>query len=197
MLTILIFAAVTCFLLIKLNEIIGIDVGFRISKERFKDVQKADIKEIPELEKKLRNISDHYKKFNPEDFLNKSQKVFEIVFKAYAGEDKKSLKELLTPRTYGAFSMAIDDRKKRGEILEGDLVGFSKVEIIDAEVTKENIFITVKFITEQSNVLRSSDGTILEGNPDFVENRTDVWVFSRKNSSSDPKWFLHEIKSED
>ena len=197
MLTILIFAAVTFFLAVRLNEILGINVGFKISKERFKEAEKADIREVPELERKLRDVSRGYKKFNTEDFLNKSQKVFEMVFKAYAEEDKGSLKELLAPRTFSAFSMAIDDRRRRRETLEGNLVGFGKVEIIDAEVTKEDIFVTVKFVTEQSNVLKSFDGTILEGSLDFVETRTDVWVFSRKIDSSDPKWFLYEIKSED
>ena len=197
MLTILIFAAVTFFLAVRLNEILGIDVGFKISKERFKEAEKTDIREVPEPERKLREVARSYKKFNTEDFLNKSQKVFEMVFKAYAEEDKGSLKELLAPRTFSAFSMAIDDRRRRRETLEGNLVGFGKVEIIDAEVTKEDIFVTVKFVTEQSNVLKSFDGTILEGSLDFVETRTDVWVFSRKIDSSDPKWFLYEIKSED
>lgn len=197
MLTILIFAAITLFLITKLNEIIGMDIGFKISRDRFKDVSRSDIEELSELDKKLQAVSRSYRKFDKDDFLSKAQKVFGLVFSAYSKEDKRTLKELLTPRTYEAFSMAIDDRRKRGETLEGDLVCISKTEIVDAEVTKESIFVTVKFVTEQSNVLRSSDNVILEGTPDFVENRTDVWVFSRKLGSSDPKWFLHEIKSED
>ena len=120
-----------------------------------------------------------------------------MIFKAYSEGDKSTLKELLVPRTYQAFSMAIDDRNSRGEILEGNLVSFSKVELIDAKVENENIFVTVKFVTEQSNVLKTLDGKILEGSSDFVENRTDIWVFSRKIKSTDSKWFLYEIKSEE
>lgn len=197
MITIIVFAIVSFFLLMKLNEIIGIEVGFKISKENLRDFSEADVKEISDVEKNLKVISSHYKKFDLDDFLKKSQRAFEMIFKAYSEGDKSTLKELLVPRTYQAFSMAIDDRNSRGEILEGNLVSFSKVELIDAKVENENIFVTVKFVTEQSNVLKTLDGKILEGSSDFVENRTDIWVFSRKIKSTDSKWFLYEIKSEE
>ncbi|MDR0968447.1 MAG: TIM44-like domain-containing protein, partial [Holosporaceae bacterium] len=81
------------------------------------------------------------------------------------------------------------------ETLEGILVRFVNSEVVDAETTDDDIFVTVKFETEQSNVLKSEDGTILEGDADFVENRVEVWAFSRKKSSTDSRWYLCEIKS--
>lgn len=195
----LVFAILTFALLVKLNEILGVNVGFKIKKESLRDptMKDAEVEEVSGQDETLSTISRSCPKFDKEDFLKKAEKVFELVFKAYAEGDKSTLKELLSPRTFKAFSMAIDDRKKREETLEGSILQFAETELVDANVSGDNIFVTVRFITDQTTALRSADGTILEGSPDYVDSRTDVWVFSKKVNSSDPRWFLHEIKSED
>ena len=195
----LVFAILTFALLVKLNEILGVNVGFKIKKESLRDptMKDAEIEEVSGEDKTLSTISHSCPKFDKEDFLKKAEKVFELVFKAYADGDKSTLKELLSPRTFKAFSMAIDDRKKREETLEGSILQFAETELVDANVSGDSIFVTVRFVTDQTTALRSADGTILEGSPDYVDSRTDVWVFSKKVNSSDPRWFLYEIKSED
>ncbi|MBO4405570.1 MAG: Tim44 domain-containing protein [Alphaproteobacteria bacterium] len=195
----LVFAILTFALLVKLNEILGANIGFKIKKESLCDptAKEAEVEEIQEQKETLRAISRSCPRFDKEDFLKKSEKVFELVFKAYADGDKSTLKDLLSPRTFKAFSMAIDDRKERKETLEGSILQFAETELVDANVSNGDIYVTVKFVTDQTTALRSADGTILEGSPDYVDTRTDVWVFSRKVNSSDPRWFLHEIKSED
>lgn len=195
----LLFAVLTFVLIVKLNEIIGFRVGFRIEREalRNRTQGESDIKEVTEGERILKVIHSKYLNFDQESFLKKAEKVFEMVFKAYADGDKSTLRDLLSPRTFKAFSMAIDDRKKQGEALEGSILQFVKTELVDASSRDDALYVTVQFITDQTTVLRSSDGTILEGNPDYVESRKDIWVFSRKVSSTDPRWFLHEIKSEE
>jgi len=199
MLGIIVFIFITFFLLSKLNEILGMRMGFYVEKEKLRDnPSEAQIEEttVSEIDKKILEIKKLYPVFEEEDFLNKAEKAFEIIFKAYSEGDTKTLKNLMSPRIFQAFSLAIDDRKKRRETLEGILVRFISKEIVDISSTEEGIFVTVKFGTEQSNVLKSSTGKILEGNSDFVETRADIWSFFRNKSSSDPKWYLYEIKSE-
>ena len=195
----LVFAIITFALLVKLNEILGVHVGFKVERKNLSDptVEEAEVTEVPEQEKILKIISQNCAKFNKEDFLKKSKRVFEMVFKAYADGDKATLKELLSSRTFKAFSMAIDDRKEQGETLEGSILQFVETELLDADVKNDNIYVTVKFVTDQTTTLRTAEGTILEGSPDYVNNQTDIWVFSKKRNSTDPRWFLHEIKSED
>lgn len=195
----LVFAILTFALIMKLNEVIGLHVGFKIERENLRGPTQegAEIREVSKEEKILKTIHGSCFGFDPEDFLKKAEKVFEMVFKAYAEGDKSTLKDLLSPRTFKAFSMAIDDRKKQGETLEGSILQFVKTDLVDATTRDDNLYVTVKFVTDQTTVLRSADGSIIEGNPDYVESRKDVWVFSRKIDSSDPRWFLHEIKSED
>jgi predicted lipid-binding transport protein (Tim44 family) len=141
-------------------------------------------------------VKDVYPTFDAKDFLDKAQKAFELIFTAYSKGDTKTLKGLLSPRIFHAFSMAIEDRRKRHEMLEGILVRFVNSEIVGVSSEGDEIFITVQFETEQSNVLKSEDGTILEGNTDFVEKRTEIWLFCRKKSSNDSRWYLYEIKSD-
>lgn len=195
----LVFAILTFALIMKLNEVIGLHVGFKIERENLRGPTQegSEIREVSKEEKILKTIHSSCFSFDPEDFLKKAEKVFEMVFKAYAEGDKSTLKDLLSPRTFKAFSMAIDDRKKQGESLEGSILQFVKTELVDATTRDGTLYVTVKFMTDQTTVLRSVDGDILEGNPDYVESRKDIWVFSRKINSSDPRWFLHEIKSED
>ena len=195
----LVFAILTFALIVKLNEILGFRIGFRVDRENLRDPMqnKSEIKEVTKNERIMRTIRSGYFDFDPESFLKKAERVFEMVFKAYAEEDKSTLKSLLSPRTFKAFSMAIDERKRNGETLEGSILQFVETNLIEANTRDDTLYVTVEFVTDQTTVLKSSDGTILEGNPDYVESRKDVWVFSRKINSTDPRWFLHEIKSED
>lgn len=195
---------ITIILINKLNDILGMHVGFK-SESRSNMFEHNDdgnyVEEVvhdaeKDLDEKLIRISKECHTFSKEDFLQKAKRVFELVFEAYANEDKGTLRDLLAKRIFEAFSMAIDDRKSREEKLEGFLVRFLSIEIIDADITENDLFITVKFITEQSNALKSRDGKVLEGNSDFVEKRVDTWIFGREKLSPDPRWFLYEIKDQ-
>jgi predicted lipid-binding transport protein (Tim44 family) len=203
MITLFLFIAVTVFFLSVLNDILGTRQGFmRESEEEKKfsedagyveEVQSKE-KDISEVEEQIRNFSYSCRNFDSKNFTDKAKQAFQIVFDAYSACDKNTLKKLLAPKLYNAFVMATDDRISRKETLEGMLLGFSSADIIDAYIIDNEIFITVKFVTKQSNVLKSETGEILEGNSEFVETRTDIWIFYRKKSSEDPRWFVYEIK---
>ena len=197
MFSLIFFMIITFFLLHKLDEILGLRVGFSDNKQSRNDFfseEESEIEETttPPLQKKLAEIVAFYPRFDQDDFLKKSRAAFEIIFKAYARGDKRSLKDLLSARVMEAFSRAIDDRNSRGEKLEGNVERFISTEIIDADVS--DVFVTVKFVTEQSNILRDRDNQIIEGAEEFFENRTDIWTFFRKKSAGDNKWFLYELK---
>ncbi len=198
----LVLALVTFALLVKLNEIIGLNLGFKVDKEKLKgvgdiEVEESEIREITDQENLVKALGILGVKLDLNDFLNKAKQAFEIIFKAYAEADKPTLKNLLAPKPYKAFSLAINDREKNHEVLEGSILNFAEVTLIDTDVKKDDVFVTVKFVTDQTVTLKAADGTILEGNPDYVETHTDVWVFSKKIDSVDPRWFLYEIKNVD
>lgn len=196
MFSLFLFICITVFLLMRLNDILGIHMGFKVHVEDDQTFsENSSVEEIRHDENRTtaNNSSDNYAGFVPHDFLEKSKKAFEVIFEAYAKGDKRILKELLAPKLYNAFCMAIDDRNSRGETLEGILVRFMNAEVIDSSVNDDDAFITVKFVTEQSNVLKDRNGTVLEGDSDFVDKRIDTWVFARKRSSMSATWLLYEI----
>lgn len=210
----LFFLIITVLLIIKLNNIMGMDIGFKVdvekTNERFKDVSKeAEIKDVNGDSDDSTHSEENpfgadistseykgvYSNLVPRDFLPKAKKAFEVIFEAYAEGDKETLKELLSPKICKAFCMAVDDRESRGEKLEGLLVRFVRIDIISVTTRNDGeVLITVKFVTEQSNVLKSRSGTVIEGDSNFVQNRTDQWVFARKMQSKSATWFLQEIK---
>ena len=77
----LVFAILTFALLVKLNQIIGLRVGFKIEKESLRDPAQgsSEIREVSGEEKTLRTICSSYPNFDPDIFLKKAEKVFEMV----------------------------------------------------------------------------------------------------------------------
>jgi predicted lipid-binding transport protein (Tim44 family) len=56
--------------------------------------------------------------------------------------------------------------------------------------------VTVRFVSEQINVVRNADGQIADGNPNEVQKVVDLWTFRRDTKSSDPNWLLIKTESE-
>ena len=56
--------------------------------------------------------------------------------------------------------------------------------------------VTVRFVSEQINVVRNAEGQIADGNPNEVQKVVDLWTFRRDTKSSDPNWLLVKTESE-
>ena len=54
----------------------------------------------------------------------------------------------------------------------------------------DTALITVKIVSDQINVTRAADGHVVDGSPDHVEEKTDLWTFSRSVRARDPNWTL-------
>ncbi len=64
------------------------------------------------------------------------------------------------------------------------------MELVDGEIEGDAAFATVKFVSDQTNVTRAADGSVVDGDPDRVVDKTDLWTFSRALRSRDPNWTL-------
>ncbi len=91
---------------------------------------------------------------------------------------------------YEDYSGAIKSSADNKETLESTLVGISEAEIIEAELQDKTAFITVKFVSEQINVTRNTEGEVVDGDPGGVTTVTDIWTFARNTQSRDPNWTL-------
>jgi predicted lipid-binding transport protein (Tim44 family) len=130
------------------------------------------------------------KSFDEDEFVGGARTAFEWVIDAFAQGDAKTLRPLLSNDVYGDFSGAIEEREAAGQMLETTLVGITDAEIIEAELQGRTAFVTIKFVSEQVNVVRDSDGETVEGDPNHVTKITDIWTFARNTRSRDPDWTL-------
>ncbi len=135
--------------------------------------------------------------FNEGQFVDGARYAFETILEAYASGDKHSLKALLAGSVYEGFAEEIDRREKAGESLETTLVSFILADIVGAEMASHKAQLTVKFLTEQVNVLRDSEGGVIDGDAVTVAKITDIWTFVRDTRSSDLNWQLIDTDSED
>jgi predicted lipid-binding transport protein (Tim44 family) len=55
--------------------------------------------------------------------------------------------------------------------------------------------VTVRFSSEQVNVVRDAGGQAIEGDPASAEEVIDIWTFERDTQSSDPNWALVETST--
>ena len=128
--------------------------------------------------------------FDAAQFLEGSRVAFEMIVGAFAAGDKSRLRPLLSDDVYNPFAAAIDERASAGETLETRIQQLKRLDIVEAGLTGRLARVTVKFVSDQINVLRAHDGSIVDGNPDHAIEKTDFWSFSRDTRASDPNWVL-------
>jgi predicted lipid-binding transport protein (Tim44 family) len=64
------------------------------------------------------------------------------------------------------------------------------MELADGEIESDTALVTVKFVSDQTNVTRAADRSVVDGDPERVVEKTDLWTFSRALHSRDPNWTL-------
>jgi predicted lipid-binding transport protein (Tim44 family) len=132
--------------------------------------------------------------FNEQEFITGSKSAFSWIVSAFASGNGDDLKPLLSASLFNSFNDAIEKRSNAGEKLETNIVSIKSSQIDNVTLDGNNVSIAVEFISDQIKVLRGSDETIIDGDPDIIESLTDLWTFNRNIKSSNPNWIL--IKTE-
>ena len=134
--------------------------------------------------------------FEPIGFTAGARAAFTTIVEAFAKGDTAALRPLLDGPTYASFEAAIRGRAERKEKAETTLIGFEASDIAAASLQGSEAVVTVRFVSEQINVVRNADGQIIDGNPNEVQKVIDLWTFRRDTKSSDPNWLLIKTESE-
>jgi predicted lipid-binding transport protein (Tim44 family) len=134
--------------------------------------------------------------FDPGSFTAGARAAFTTIVEAFAKGDLATLRPLLDGTTYASFEAAIRGRAERKEKAETTLIGFEASDIASAELRGSDAVVTVRFVSEQINVLRNAESQIVDGNPNEVQKVVDLWTFRRDTKSSDPNWQLIKTESE-
>jgi len=133
--------------------------------------------------------------FDPSGFLEGVRAAFEMIVAAFAAGDKAQLRPLLSDEVYTPFVTAIDERNAARETLETRIAQIKSLDIVEAGLSGRMARVTVKLVSEQLNVLRAHDGSVVDGDPDQPIEKTDFWTFARDTRSPDPNWVLEATAS--
>lgn len=133
--------------------------------------------------------------FDEKQFLQGARTAFTMIVEDFAKSDLSQIERLLGPEVLPHFRQAIEARRDAGQVMESKILRIREADTFAAQVDDSRAIVTVRFISEQENVLRDAEGHVIGGNPDQVEIITDIWSFARDVKSSDPNWILIETKS--
>lgn len=161
------------------------------SRNMEKEEVQVPEEELSEIDKVLAKIPG----FNREKFLTGAERAFEIIISAFSKGDVETLEMLVSKSLLKKFQEIIEKRKAEGITSETDFIGFDDVEITNAKISKSEVAkITVRFVSEQVNILKNKDGEVIEGDENFIQNITDSWTFERALTSTNPNWLLVSTK---
>lgn len=161
------------------------------ARNREKEEVQVPEEELSETDKVLAKIPG----FNREKFLTGAERAFEIIISAFSKGDVETLEMLVSKSLLKKFQEIIEKRKAEGITSETDFIGFDDVEITNAKISKSDVAkITVRFVSEQVNILKNKVGEVIEGDENFIQNITDSWTFERALTSTNPNWLLVSTK---
>jgi predicted lipid-binding transport protein (Tim44 family) len=207
---IILFAMVAGFLVLRLRSVLGRRTGNERRRELFVRRPRAAPEKGPALTEPgpaaaaatatvppadavaegLNQIRRADPSFDPPQFLEGARLAFEMIVTAFANADKAGLRPLLSDEVFQQFVTAIDERTAARETLETRIQRLQSADIVEAELLGRNAQVTVKLVSQQINVTRAMDGSIVDGDPEHPTEKTDYWTFARDTRSADPNWVL-------
>lgn len=213
----LIFAAIAGFVLFKLRSVLGRRTGEEQQRDAFgrreQSASRDNVVTLPDrgagagdepadaaatpLDADINKIRMADRDFEPQGFLSGAKAAFEMIVLSYAKGDLESVRPFVAPDVYESFNEAVQEREAEGEVLETKLFSIRSADITEAEMRGSEARVTVTFVSEQNNVTRDAEGTIVDGDTTTREVVTDVWTFARDTKSADPNWTLLETGSAD
>ncbi|HEY0901706.1 MAG TPA: Tim44/TimA family putative adaptor protein [Micavibrio sp.] len=152
---------------------------------------------LPTAQAGLSDIAQADRSFETLTFLRGAQDAFVMIVEAFAKGDRESLKMLLAEPVFKAFLSAINAREASGQSAQVEIHAIRKAEIVAARLERRDAFITVRFVADETNILRDSADMILHGNPERITETIDVWTFVRDTKAREPGWLLIETSDED
>ncbi len=148
-------------------------------------------------ERGLADIARNAIEFDAAKFSQNAQDAFAMIVESFAEGDRDTLKNLLEPKVFAAFDRAIADRESKGEKMTTEIHAVRRAEILDAKQDSGTAYITVRFIADETCVVRDAGGAILSGDPERITEMNDIWIFSHPLRSRNPAWLVHETRDGD
>ena len=189
---IILLAMIAGFIILRLRSILGRKTGHE--EKIYQDFTEKNYQKFKEsIDRKIKNDTklDGLEK---EQFIKGAEIAYETIITSFAKGDKNKLKPLLTENMNDNFREVISKRESEGIVSELTFIGIKESQLEKYEKIKNNLFATVKFVSEIISV-KKKNGEIIEGNPDRIKTVIDHWKFSKNSITKNPNWYLSEIVS--
>ena len=130
--------------------------------------------------------------FSVGEFLKGARGAYEMILMAFEKGELDRIRPFLSDDVEASFAEAIAQREAEGLTVEASFVGMKELELQDATFDKDSGFaeISVRFVGEQTYVVRNKAGEIVEGSTRAIRKSRDIWTFARKMGAADPNWQL-------
>ena len=208
---VIVIAVVAAFIILRYRAMLGEKHGRDVESMPIKPLEEYErIIQLPERAEKKSAITASKEKdygalsasfaamraidreFDPEEFMEGARAAYEMVIEAYNKRDHETLALLLDAAVYENFKATIEADEKAGQKSDVTLIAIIKSEFASATVTGNRATIAVDFHSEQIQLLRDSNGAVIEGDPSQQSAIEDRWVFERDLSRGDPNWKIIE-----
>jgi predicted lipid-binding transport protein (Tim44 family) len=211
---IIIFAAIAGFILFRLYNVLGRRTGHErtqpppVAVDSAKD-GKDNVVRLPErdddqisaagmdgpLAAGITQIRMTDRDFDLDHFLAGARSAFEMILEAFSKGNLEPVRSFLADDVYRHFADALAQSEKDGETREADLISVAGCEALEVGMDGRIAKITVKFISEQTDIVKDSEGRIIAGDPGETVEIVDIWTFARDTRSRDPNWQLVATRS--
>ncbi len=190
---IILLGMIAGFIILRLRNILGRKTGHEPKinpnfAERKFNIPNNNIKNV----KENHNVLEGKEK---KEFLKGAEIAYETILTSFANGDNNKLKSLLTPQMAENFAQAIQARNKEDIKSEFTFIGVKQSSVEKYEKIRNELFASVKFVSEVISVKKDKNNNIIEGNPDKIKQVTDYWKFTRNIIKKGPNWYLSEIVS--
>lgn len=206
----LVLAGIAIFLILKLRSVLGTRDGFEKPPIPLDDVRPRVRRDFEVIEGGPdRDIIDHVaegsdaakalaemKKAEPGftvgPFLQGARGAYEMILTAFEKGELDRIRPFLSDDVEASFAEAINQREVDGLTIEANFLGIKELALHDATFNPDSRFgeISVRFVADQTYVVRNKSGEIVEGSPREVKKTRDIWTFARQMGSDDPNWQL-------
>ena len=189
---IILLAMIAGFIILRLRNILGRKTGHE--DKVFSNFTEKNFENFRKNEAKPKSYpTDKLEGEEKESFLKGAEIAYETILTSFAKGEKDKLKKLLTSQMSENFEQAISQRQKDGITSELTFISMKETKLEKFEKIKNEMFATVKLVSEIISVKRDKSNNVVEGNPDKIKTVTDHWKFSKNILSKNPNWYLSDI----
>lgn len=139
----------------------------------------------------LTQISLADRSFDAESFLAGARAAFEMIIEAFHKGELEKVRPFLADDVYRSFSAAVAEREKPAdERTYSELIAVNGCDAVEAGMDGRMARIAVRFESEQTEVVKDSEGRIIAGDLTRPIDVVDIWTFARDTRARDPNWQL-------